>query len=188
MGSTNDEINPALFKSLRAYVTRRLGAVADVDDIVQETLTRLVKRQKAQPLDQGGTAPYAMRIAQNLLTDRYRGAATPHVELTEEIRDAAPLHDNTVIARDELKAIMAVVDAMPPLRRTVFARVRLDGQTHKQIEADLGLSRRAIEQHMTRALVDIAKARRTTNAATNAHTKIAPTKTGPSAAGGPTKS
>lgn len=165
MDQANNDISLALFQTLRAYVTRRLGAVADVEDVVQETLARLVKRQKTQPLDPGGTAPYAIRIAQNLMADRYRGQRGVHVELDDQIRDDAPLHDQTVIDRDELKSIMAVVDAMPPLRRKVFAKVRLHGQSHRDIESDLGLSRRAIEQHMTRALVDIAKARRARAAA-----------------------
>ena len=56
--------------------------------------------------------------------------------------------------------MVRAIERMPPLRRTVFTRVRLDGVSHQDLCAELGISRKAVEKHMTRALADIVEARR----------------------------
>jgi RNA polymerase sigma-70 factor (ECF subfamily) len=55
---------------------------------------------------------------------------------------------------------MEVIDAMPKLRRQVFIMARVEGHSHVEISQSLGVSRKAIEKHMSRALADLVKARR----------------------------
>ena len=47
---------------------------------------------------------------------------------------------------------------MPPLRRDVLVRRRLQGQSCAAIARELGLSPKAVEKHITRGLADLHKA------------------------------
>ncbi|MNU03353.1 Sigma-70, region 4 [compost metagenome] len=46
---------------------------------------------------------------------------------------------------------------MPRLRREVFVRVRLHGQSHRQVCAELELSAKAVELHIGRAVFDLSE-------------------------------
>ena len=49
----------------------------------------------------------------------------------------------------------AALDAMAPVTRTVFERVRLDGRDYVQIANELGLTIREVEQRFADALLQI---------------------------------
>jgi DNA-directed RNA polymerase specialized sigma24 family protein len=49
----------------------------------------------------------------------------------------------------------AALDAMDPVTRTVFERVRLDGRDYVQIANELGLTIREVEQRFADALLQI---------------------------------
>lgn len=142
-------------RDLRSYVARRGLAPEDVDDIVQETLARLVSRLRARPIAPPGPRAYAFQIAKNLIIDRRRAAPRQAEALPEDLAEDAPRSDETVMARQAQDAFLEALQAMPPLRREVFVRVRVHGQTHAEIGAQTGLSRRAIEKHVSRALQDL---------------------------------
>jgi RNA polymerase sigma-70 factor (ECF subfamily) len=54
-----------------------------------------------------------------------------------------------------VEILVGALKVMPPLRREVFLRRRLDGIASATIAADLQLSLAAIEKHCTRAVVDL---------------------------------
>lgn len=54
--------------------------------------------------------------------------------------------------RERVRAFGQALETMPPLRREVFTRLRLHGETPREISAALNLSEAAVEKHLTRAL------------------------------------
>jgi RNA polymerase sigma factor (sigma-70 family) len=146
----------AIAATLNRYVRARTSRTDVVEDVVQETLSRLVHQSRVQHL----VSVYALgfRIAANLLIDHHRRdsryAAEPAVEPASQV----PLPDRVLVSRQEVAILKEALAAMPPLRRDVLVRRRLQGQSCAAIARDLGLSPKAVEKHITRGLADLHKA------------------------------
>ncbi len=123
---------------------------------MQETLSRLVHQSRMQKL----VSIYALgfRIAANLLVDHHRRDRRYVAEREDEPASQAPLPDRVLAGRQELAILNDALAAMPPLRRDVLVRRRLQGQSCAAIARDLGLSPKAVEKHITRGLADLHKA------------------------------
>lgn len=146
----------AVAATLGRYVRARTRRADLVEDVVQETLSRLILQSRQQSL----VSVYAMgfRIAANLLVDHHRRDSRYTAEPEEETASQAPLPDRVLSGRQELELLSKILAGMPPLRRDVIVRRRLHGQSCASIARDLGLSPKAVEKHITRALADLHKA------------------------------
>jgi len=142
--------------TLSRYVRARTSRADLVEDVVQETLSRLVQQSRVQKL----VSVYALgfRIAANLLVDHHRRDRRYVAEQEEEPASQAPLPDRVLAGRQELAVLQEALAIMPPLRRDVLVRRRLQGQSCAAIARDLGLSPKAVEKHITRGLADLHKA------------------------------
>ncbi len=146
----------AIAATLSRYVRSRTNRADVVEDVVQETLSRLVHQSRVQTL----VSVYALgfRIAANLLVDHHRRDSRYVAEHEEEPASQAPLPDRVLAGRQEVAILQEALAAMPPLRRDVLVRRRLQGQSCAAIARDLGLSPKAVEKHITRGLADLHKA------------------------------
>lgn len=146
----------ALASALTRYVRARTKRTDLIEDVVQETLSRLVQQCR----DRRPVSVYALgfRIAANLLVDHHRRDRRYAGEPEEQQPSDSPLPDRVAASRQELSILSAALDAMPPLRRDVFVRRRLHGQSCAAIASELELSLKAVEKHITRGLADLHQA------------------------------
>ena len=150
------EIDEAgLRPSLRRFVDGRLRHADDSEDIVQEIYVRLYDYRRTRSI--GDVGAFCFAVARNLVHDhmRRRRAAGPHVKLSDEIACFAPRADEILAYRERVDVLIRALKAMPPLRREVFTRRKLDGQAIAVIASDLGLSIAAVEKHCGRAVADL---------------------------------
>lgn len=147
----------ALTAALRGFIRGRLGDHADGDDLMQETLVRLLSYQAGSPVDNLKALCFA--IARNLLLDHHRaarrGAAVP---LDEELVCPQPTAEVIVAYRRAVAVLATALEQMPPLRREVFLRKRLDGFSTAEIADSLDMSLAAVEKHVVRAFRDLRQA------------------------------
>lgn len=143
-------------RQVQRFVSSRVDDPADAADIAQESLVRLIARSREADIAQPGH--YAITIARNLVNDRYRHMALATAPVDEEIVCPAPLADVVLSERERLAAFHTALTAMPPLRREVFMRRRLHGQSREAIAAELGLQPEAVKKHVSRALAQLARA------------------------------
>ncbi len=146
----------ALASALTRYVRARTTRADLVEDVVQETLSRLVQQCR----DRRPVSVYALgfRIAANLLVDHHRRDRRYVGEPEEQQPSESPLPDRVVSGRQDLSVLSAALAAMPPLRREVIVRRRLHGQSCAAIASELELSLKAVEKHITRGLADLHQA------------------------------
>lgn len=141
---------------IRRFIGRSVRNRADADEIYQETLLRMVERSRQAAIAQ--PVPYAIQVARNLITD---SASPPSVPL-ELVADTAacpqPPADHCLAERQRLALFRSVLASMPPLRREVFIRRRLQGQSREQIARELGLEVNAVKKHVSRALAQLSRA------------------------------
>lgn len=154
---TADELDwEAVRHAVFAYV-RRKGQPQDIaEDIAQETVAKLLRYlEDHRP---ASLFALAIRIAENSLIDRFRTDTRYRAELDAGHRSEEPLPDQVASDRQHLRILRQTLDAMPPLRRAVLVRRRIENQSCARIAADLGLTAAAVEKHIVRGLSDLRDA------------------------------
>lgn len=138
-------------------VYRRIGDHAAAEDVVQDSFLRL-SGYKGTIANLGAL----MRvIATNLIRDRARShgrrAEDPLPERYEFASDA-PSAEEALIHRERVEMVELILQAMPPLRREVFLRRRLRGQSAREVAQALEISPAAVDAHVARAVLALHKA------------------------------
>jgi RNA polymerase sigma factor (sigma-70 family) len=137
---------------LRQQLARRLRVqAADVDDLVQDSFLRATRHPPS-----GITHPRALlsKIALNLLRDRKRREAI-RAGHRESVRQGALDESSRShgLAEQEVRLeLERLIAAMPEIYRDVFVLSRFRHMTNKDIADHLGLSIKAVEWRMGKAL------------------------------------
>ncbi|ASG20104.1 RNA polymerase sigma factor [Nitrospirillum viridazoti] len=137
--------------SLYRFIMRRVGDPWVSEDLVQETFIRLFTYRLKSTV--GDSAALCFRIAQNLVRDHFRASRRASTEeLGNDLPCEAPRAEEVIMHRQRVAAFQRALDAMPPLRREVFVRRRLKGESLRDIAQTLDISEAAAEKHVVRAL------------------------------------
>lgn len=149
----------ALFRAWYAPLVRQaerlVGARAAAEEIVQDALLELWRRRET--LDPAGTAQaYLFQTVRNRAYNALRHArvadrAAPQLTVEATARPA-PAPDAEVSTGELEAAIAEAVASLPPRCREVFTLSRANGLTYAEIAGALGVSVKAVEAQMGRAL------------------------------------
>lgn len=144
-----------LRRALQRFVEGRLRDRGEGEDIVQETYVRLYDYRRTRPVADVGAFCFA--VARNLVHDHFRRRqAQPATDaLAEDLVCPQPRAEEILDYRQRVEILVRALRVMPPLRREVFLRRRLDGVPTATIARDLDLSVAAVEKHCSRALADL---------------------------------
>lgn len=147
------------------FFTLRLRSDAAAEDLVQEIYVRLAR--VADDIAIENPAAYLYRLGSNLMLEQMRG------QRRSAARDAAwgdaqamtlgpdPVADEVaadeaLAARQRLTAVVEAVRELPPRTQEVFRLHKLEGLSHTETAARLGVSRSAVEKHMIAVLKHLA--------------------------------
>jgi len=159
-----------LFGELRAELVRflaaRTGSRADAEDLAQELWLRI---QDAQPGPIGNGRAYLYRAAQNLVLDqvrerRRREAREAHWRAADassadgQVIDPGPDAIDAMIERERDAAIARAIECLPEGAGRVFTLHKLEGVSHSDIAARLGISRSGVEKHIAVAMAHLRRA------------------------------
>lgn len=149
------------------FLYARLGGEAEAEDVYQDVYLKLTHADPpaalAQPL------AYVYRVAANAALDHVRqrrrreerDEAWVDVTVTRSGNSAVsddPDAYSIVEQRQRLERLAKAIDALPPQARRVFVRLRVEGATHAEIAAELGVSKSAIEKSIAVAMRHLLKA------------------------------
>lgn len=153
-----DREEAALREALRRFVRGRLDDRDAGEDIVQETYVRLYDYRRTRAVSNAGA--FCFKVARNLVHDHFRARRTapPVAELSDALACERPRPDHVLDYRQRVEILVRALKVMPPLRREIFLRRRLDGIAAATIATDLQMSIAAIEKHCTRAVADLRAA------------------------------
>lgn len=142
--------------ALIRFLCKRTGE-EDAKDIAQESLVRLM-RYRGQPAEQLKLLMY--RIAMNELNDRGRRQqsqhASAHVSFDQHFHglpSADLAHDQRVANQQELARVREAILRLPTKCRQVYLLNRIEGMSYTEIARHCGISVKAVEKHIGRALV-----------------------------------
>lgn len=148
--------------TLLRYFSRHLASREDAEDLAQETLVRLSQQSPAAIAALVNVEAYLLRIASNLLRDRFRrdrsrhaGDHVPIETVTIAWQGEEPSCERVYEDRLRLQDFLRALEALPPRCQQVFLLQRYDGLTYSAIAKRLEISVSAVEKHMMRALLHL---------------------------------
>lgn len=145
---------------LLRFFAMRLGSPAAAEDLVQDIYVRIVSGTIGEVINPGA---YLYRLGSNLMLDRikkqrraaardtaWRQHAHPGAG-AETVAELSPA-DEALAARQRLAKLIEAVQGLPPQRQRAFRLHKLEGLSHAETAAAMGVSRSAVEKHVSNAL------------------------------------
>jgi RNA polymerase sigma-70 factor (ECF subfamily) len=152
-------------EDLKRYFTLRLGSAEAAEDLVQDIYFKVcagIDGEIANP------PAFLFRLGSNLMLDRLKQqrraaardrdwAETQSISLGgEELADAPPA-DEALASRQRLERMLAALKDLPPACRRAFQLHKLEGLSHAETAAAMGVSKSTIEKHVSAALKHLLK-------------------------------
>lgn len=139
----------ALEATLRPFIARRVATPADVDDVLQETFTR-VHRGASQVADDERFGPWVYRVARNAIADHHRMRARHPVRCDDGAEVPEVLDEERVFTCRIDQHIGALVDFLPEPTRTTLRLSELEGRAQADIARDLGVPLTTVRSRVQR--------------------------------------
>ncbi len=142
--------------ALRAWLSRRSLGGLEIDDVIQETYTRLCQADSVAHVHDAKS--YAFQVAGSVVIDHLRRmkvvsiASVPDLDYLEVVSDE-PSPERQVIDRDELTRLAEMIAGLPGKMRDVFILRRVHGLSQREVAVRLGLSESTVEKHMARGFL-----------------------------------
>ena len=144
--------------ALRGRLRRILPSSLELDDMVAEVMTRAYATENWENVTTGRA--YLFTIARNLVIDNAR---RNKVVSFETIADLELLQGDSNVetqlhAREALRQVEAIVEALPPQCRRVFILRRIHERSMLEIAAEMSLSVSTVEKHLAKAIAIVMRA------------------------------
>lgn len=146
---------------LRGYIRRLTRDAATAEDLLHDTFARIIAADSWREID--SPAGFAIRTARNVVYDALRRQKVVAIEFVADVgafglADDAADPEQTLVARDELKRLRAIVEALPTQQRRVFTLRKVYALPPAEIAERLGLSVSTVEKHLVKAVRACAEA------------------------------
>lgn len=171
------------YRELLNFLSRKVADRSTAADLAQESYVRVYA---AQATGSAIVNPRALlyQTARNLVIDHHRhGDVRAGVEVApaQQQDDVAAgplgLEPEAALASGQgVAAMVAVIDNLPPRCREAFMYNRFDGMTYAQVAARMGISVKAVEQHIKHALDACERCRAQSDGAVLPPAPLAPRK------------
>lgn len=148
------------YEELVEHVRRHFRDRGFARDVVHDVCVELMERPPAQAVHT--PLAFLRHVSTHRAIDRQRADAF-RAALIESVPDTPDVHAHgndgarALDFKQQLEALVAIVEAMPPRARQCFLLHRIHGMTHEAIAVEIGISRVAVTQHVHRARERIAR-------------------------------
>lgn len=166
-GRTLDTLYGVFRDELLRFLIARTGDREDAEDLLQELWIR-ASQPAGAPVANGRA--YLYRMAQNLVIDRLREKqrrlrrerlwaedkiGTPH---GPEVADRSSNAEEVLLEREETALLASAMETLPEGARRTFELHKIEGLSHGEIAARLGISKSGVEKHMAVAMKYLRRA------------------------------
>jgi RNA polymerase sigma factor (sigma-70 family) len=161
MRSLLDDLARRYYAPLSSYFRKRTRNSTEAQDLVQQVFLRLAQYRELGDLRNRDA--YIFQTAANTLKDHYRRhAVRERMSGEHPAFFAAPdsdfSTDRVLQGREALERILAALRLLPERTRDVLMLRCFEGLKHSEIARLHGISTRAVEKHMAKALAHLSDA------------------------------
>jgi RNA polymerase sigma factor (sigma-70 family) len=154
-------------EELVRYFRVRLRSLEAAQDVVQDIGLKIARAPSEQIEN---PSAYLYRIGANLMLDHLKKErrvqrrasawreATVDTEGPGQPSTADPSAEQILSARERLKLIIESVNRLPPPVREAFRLHKLEGLSHAETAAAMGVSRSSVEKYIMTSLKHVVKA------------------------------
>jgi RNA polymerase sigma-70 factor (ECF subfamily) len=135
-------------EALRAWLRGKYPAIGDIDNLVQETLSRVWRAGMSQSI----ASPRALLFttAHNLAIDQLRRQNVVPMEALPDVAELPVCEDGptpleTTARNQELELLTQAIQSLPDKCRQVLTLRKIYGLSQKEIAAQLGISEHTVE-------------------------------------------
>ncbi len=141
--------------ALRAWLLARFPTLPDVEDLVQESLSRVLRARDNGAIHSARALLFT--TARNLALDTVRRQQVVRFEPISEDMPSSALADaadvvETVSKQQELELLTKAIQSLPERCRQILTRRTAYGLSQKQIADQLGVSLSTIEKQMAQGI------------------------------------
>ena len=146
------------WRDLCRYIGATFGkGPPEPEDVAQLAFVRVAAHADFGAIE--NPKAFLWRTAQNIALSEKRAQAVRR-RRADEVKDLAAQGDDfsperVLVARQEMAAIVAVLNAMPAKRRRMLVPNRIEGLSFAEIARRTGLSPTAVKKHVARAMIDL---------------------------------
>lgn len=154
-----ERLNRRFRPALMAFFLRRLGNSAEAEDMTQDVFARLAAMDPAR---MDSAEAYIFRMAANLLSDRSRREKVRFdfrsTVMADDQHGIDTLDPSRVAAgRQSLDALVAALQELPEVTRTVFVLYRLEHVDRRDIALAFDISPSTVDRHLARAMAHLTR-------------------------------
>jgi RNA polymerase sigma-70 factor (ECF subfamily) len=141
-------------RKLLGYIGRRHGDPSRAEDILQQTLLMVMEQSRKQAIVH--PLAYAYRVADSLIYSQARRDRREESLGEADYGCDLPLADAVLEHKQRVAVFEAALRRLSPVRREVFVRRHVDGQSRQKIADDLDLNLETVKKHLVRAMAELA--------------------------------
>lgn len=136
---------------MKGICLRYVASEDDAEDILQEAFIRAFRSLKQYKPEGGNLGGWIRTITVNTAIENYRKNKTRQHHYSEHSLDQQEAVNDEIIAQIELKELLSIIQQLPDGYRMVFNLYAIEGYTHKEISANLGISEGTSKSQFSRA-------------------------------------
>lgn len=146
---------------LRRFFVNRISNPDDAEDLVQKVFMRLIQRSRGQPIEH--VQRYLFQVATSVLYDERRHAQSHHraehdpIEESEHLLHDEVTPERVLLCEESVARVVAALRELPERTREVYVMRAMRQRKFADIAARIGISKRAAQGHMARALMHLGR-------------------------------
>lgn len=139
--------------ALRSWLRRRRLEGLEIDDVIQETYTRLIAADSVAHIRDAKS--YAFQIAGSVVVDHLRRMKVVSIASVTDLDmpSEEPSPERQVMDREELHRLAQMIARLPGRVRDVFTLRRVYGLSQREVAGQLGIAESTVEKHMARGFL-----------------------------------
>ena len=156
----------ALMPMIRRFAYSLTGSPHDADDLLQNTIERVLSRGVPEDVD---LTKWVFRVCRNIWIDEYRARKVRQIaaespELSEEQYVDG---DKIIYNQITLDQVNVAMDKLPEDQRSILALIAVQGMSYKEVSETLSIPMGTVMSRLARARIALSQYLNTTAAEIN---------------------